>query len=273
VGDSAVGDEVLDAFRLTGKVAVVTGGASGIGQAAARVFAAAGASVVAGDVDFDGAEATAAGIVEAGGAAVAQAVDVTDQDQVEALTQRALDEFGALDVMANVAGIAHEDWVTKWTEDEFDRVFGINFKGTLWGCQAAVARMKESGGGSIINVASSVIDITAPRYGLYAISKQAVTQLTRTLAMESGRYGIRVNVIAPGATVTNFTKRHLYDDDGNFSQERYDAFVDAQRKMSPLGLSGEAVDQANLMLFLASSAARWCTGQTWRCNGGQVFAA
>ena len=172
-----------------------------------------------------------------------------------------------------MAGIAHEDYVTNWTEDEFDRVFAINFKGTLWGCQAAIPAMKDSGGGSIINVASSVIDITAPKYGLYAITKQSVTQLTRTLAMESGRYGIRVNAIAPGATVTNFTKRHLYDDDGNFSQEKYDKFVEAQKRMSPLGRSGEAVDQANLMLFLGSEAARWCTGQTWRCNGGQVFAS
>jgi 3-oxoacyl-[acyl-carrier protein] reductase len=264
--------DVLDPFRLTGKVAAVTGGASGIGQAAAQVFAAAGASVVVGDLDVEGAEKTVAGIAEAGGTAVAHAVNVTDRDAVFGLVRRAVDEYGGLHVMGNVAGIAHEDFVTNWTEEEFDRVFAINFKGTLWGCQAAIPAMAESGGGSIINVASSVIDITAPRYGLYAITKQSVTQLTRTLAIESGRYGVRVNAIAPGATVTNFTKRHLYDDEGNFSQERYDAFVEAQKKMSPLGRSGEAVDQANLMLFLASEAARWCTGQTWRCNGGQVFA-
>jgi 3-oxoacyl-[acyl-carrier protein] reductase len=242
--------DVFDPFRLTGKVAVVTGGASGIGQAAAQVFAAAGASVVVGDLDLEGAEKTVAGIAEAGGTAVAQAVNVADREQVVALVQRGVDEYGGLDVMANVAGIAHEDWIYKWTEEEVDRLLGINFKGTLWGCQAAVAAMQETGGGSIINVASSVIDITAPKYGLYAITKQAVTP-----------------------TVTNFTKRHLYDDDGNFSQEKYDAFVEAQKRMSPLGLSGEALDQAHLMLFLASSAARWCTGQTWRCNGGQVFSS
>jgi 3-oxoacyl-[acyl-carrier protein] reductase len=265
--------DVLDPFRLTGKVAVVTGGGSGIGQATAEVLAGAGASVVVADVDLDAAETTAAGIAEAGGTAVAQPVDVTDRAAVEAVVRRAVDEYGGLDIMGNVAGIAHEDWVTNWTEEELDRVFAINFKGTLWGCQAAVAAMKESGGGSIINVASSVIDITAPKYGLYAITKQAVTQLTRTLAMESGRFGIRVNAIAPGATVTNFTKRHLYDDEGNFSQEKYDAFVEAQKRMSPLGRSGEAIDQAYLMLFLASEASRWCTGQTWRCNGGQVFAS
>jgi 3-oxoacyl-[acyl-carrier protein] reductase len=264
--------DVFDPFRLTDKVAVVTGGASGIGQAAADVFAQAGAAVVVGDLDLAGAEATAAAIVDAGGRAVAQQVNVTSKGEVDALVQRAVDEYGRLDILGNVAGIAHEDYVTNWTEDEFDRVFGINFKGTLWGCQAAIPAMKDSGGGSIINVASSVIDITAPKYGLYAISKQSVTQLTRTLAMESGRYGIRVNAIAPGATVTNFTKRHLYDEQGNFSQEKYDAFVEAQKRMSPLGRSGEAVDQAWLMLFLASEAARWCTGQTWRCNGGQVFA-
>jgi 3-oxoacyl-[acyl-carrier protein] reductase len=227
---------------------------------------------VVADVDGDAAEKTAASIGEHGGTAVAQQVDVTDKSAVEAVVERAVSEYGGLHILGNVAGIAHEDWVTNWTDEEFDRVFGINFKGTLWGCQAAIPAMKESGGGSIINVASSVIDITAPKYGLYAITKQAVTQLTRTLAIESGRFGIRVNAIAPGATVTNFTKRHLYDDEGNFSQEKYDAFVEAQKRMSPLGRSGEAVDQANLMLFLASEAARWCTGQTWRCNGGQVFA-
>jgi 3-oxoacyl-[acyl-carrier protein] reductase len=264
--------DVFDPFRLTGKVAVVTGGASGIGQAAAEVWAAAGASVVVGDLDLEGAEKTVAAIAEQGGTAVAHPVNVTKKDEVDALVARAVSEYGGLHLLGNVAGIAHEDYVTNWTEDEFDRVFAINFKGTLWGCQAAIPAMKESGGGSIINVASSVIDITAPKYGLYAITKQSVTQLTRTLAMESGRYGIRVNAIAPGATVTNFTKRHLYDDEGNFSQEKYDGFVEAQKRMSPLGRSGEAIDQANLMLFLGSEAARWCTGQTWRCNGGQVFA-
>jgi 3-oxoacyl-[acyl-carrier protein] reductase len=264
--------DVFDPFRLTDRVAVVTGGASGIGQAAGQVFAAAGAKVVLGDIDLEGAEQTAKAISEDGGQAVAHSVDVTSKDSVDSLVQRAVDEYGGLDIMGNVAGIAHEDWITNWTEDEFDRVFAINFKGALFGCQAAVPVMKETGGGTIINVASSVIDITAPKYGLYAITKQAVTQLTRTLAIESGRYGIRVNAIAPGATVTNFTKRHLYNDDGTLNQEKYDQFVEAQKRMSPLGRSGEAIDQAWLMLFLASEAARWCTGQTWRCNGGQVFA-
>jgi 3-oxoacyl-[acyl-carrier protein] reductase len=251
---------------------VVTGGASGIGQAAGQVLAAAGAKVVLGDIDLEGAEQTAKAIAAEGGTAVAHEVNVTSKDSVDSLVQRAVDEFGGLDIMGNVAGIAHEDWVTNWTEEEFDRVFAINFKGALFGCQAAVPVMKETGGGAIINVASSVIDITAPKYGLYAITKQAVTQLTRTLAIESGRFGIRVNAIAPGATVTNFTKRHLYDEDGTLNQEKYDQFVEAQKRMSPLGRSGEAIDQAWLMLFLASEAARWCTGQTWRCNGGQVFA-
>jgi 3-oxoacyl-[acyl-carrier protein] reductase len=264
--------DVLDPFRLTGKVAVVTGGASGIGQAAGEVFAQAGARVVLGDIDAAGLEQSVKAIQADGGTAVAHEVDVTSKDSVTALVQRAVDEFGQLDVLGNVAGIAHEDWVTNWTEEEFDRVFSINFKGALFGCQAAVPLMKESGGGSIINVASSVIDITAPRYGLYAITKQAVTQLTRTLAIESGRFGVRVNAIAPGATVTNFTKRHLYDEDGTLNQEKYEQFIEAQRRMSPLGRSGEAIDQAWLMLFLASEASRWCTGQTWRCNGGQVFA-
>ena len=267
--DSA--SDVLSVFDLTGRTAVVTGGASGIGEATAVVLAGAGASVVVGDIAEEGAAATAKSIVAAGGSAVAQRTDVTSKAEVDALVDRGVSEFGRVDIVANVAGIAMDGLIAEATEEQFDRVMAINTKGTLFGCQAALRVMSEQGSGSIINVSSTAIDTPAPKYGLYAMTKAAVAQLTMTLAIEAGRYGIRVNTIAPGATVTPFTARHAYNPDGTLNPEAYDVFVDAMRKLSPLRIVGEAMDQAYLILFLASDASRFCTGQMWRANGGQAI--
>jgi 3-oxoacyl-[acyl-carrier protein] reductase len=263
--------DVNQVFRLDDRVAVVTGAASGIGRAAAEVLAAAGARVVAGDLDVRGAEDVAAGIRADGGSALAQAVNVAQRDQVEALVARASTEWGRLDVMCNVAGVPSDGPLGDLSESEFDRVVGINLKGTLFGCQAAVRAMRPRGSGSIINVASGAIDRAVPNYGLYALTKAAVTQLTQTLATEVGPAGIRVNVLAPGVTITKFTERHSRRADGTLDPARYDAFLSAMRAMSPLGLVGDALDQAWLVLYLASDASRYCTGQIWRANGGQTI--
>jgi 3-oxoacyl-[acyl-carrier protein] reductase len=261
--------DVLQIFNLTGRTAVVTGAGSGIGRATAEVLAGAGASVVAGDLDEGGAEKTAATIVEGGGSAVAQGVNVARKEEVEALVDRAVTEFGRVDVMANVAGIAADGLIMDATEGDIDKVFAVNLKGVLYGCQAAVRVMREQGSGSIINVSSTAIDTPAPKYGLYSMTKAGVAQLTKTLAMEVGRFGIRVNTIAPGMTVSGFTMRHIYEPDGTVNQARYDEFVARMRKLSPLGIVGEPIDQAYLILYLASDAARFCTGVIWRANGGQ----
>jgi 3-oxoacyl-[acyl-carrier protein] reductase len=260
----------LDVFRLEGRVAVVTGAASGIGKAVAEVLAAAGARVVLGDLDEKGAEEAAAAIRKQGAEAVAQRVDVARRAEVDALVSRALDAWGRLDALVNVAGIPADGALDTLSEAEFDRVIAINVKGTLFGCQAAVRAMAPRGGGSIVNVASGAIDRAVPNYGLYAITKSAVAQLTQTLATEVGKHGIRVNALAPGVTLTKFTDRHLRAPDGSVDPARYDAFVAAMRGMSPLGLVGEAIDQAWLVLYLVSDASRYCTGQIWRANGGQT---
>lgn len=263
-------DDVFQMFDLSGRTAVVTGGASGIGEAAAETLAAVGANVVVADLNLEGAEATAKRIAAAGGTAVAQRVDITSKADVDAVVDRAMDEYGRVDVMANVAGIAHEAPVADITEEDVDRLVAINLKGTLFGCQAALRAMREHGG-SIINVASASIDIGAPNYALYAMTKAAVAQLTMSLTWEAGRHGIRVNTIAPGATVTPFTARHAYEPDGTINQGRYDEFVQRMRNISPLKQVGEAMDQALLILYLASDASRFCTGQVWRANGGQAI--
>lgn len=267
----AAAHDVLSVFDLSGRTAVVTGGASGIGEATAQVLAGAGANVVVGDVNGEGAQATAEAIEAEGGAALGVRTDVTSKADVDALVDQAVATFGRLDVMANVAGIAMDGLIRDATEADFDRVMAINAKGTLFGCQAALRVMSEQRSGSIVNVSSTAIDTPAPKYGLYAMSKAAVAQLTMTLALEAGRYGIRVNTLAPGATVTPFTARHAYNPDGTLNQEKFDEFVELMKAISPLKTVGEAVDQANLILFLASDAARFCTGQVWRANGGQAI--
>jgi 3-oxoacyl-[acyl-carrier protein] reductase len=263
---------LADVFGLAGKVAVVTGAASGIGESVAEVLAQAGASVVLGDLNAEGAEAVAKRIREAGGQAVAQGVDISRRYEIDSLVARAEADFGGLDVLCNVAGVPFDGLLEDLSDDDFDRVAAINIKGTLYGCQAAIPLMAARGGGSIINVSSGAIDLPVPNFGLYAITKAAVAQLTHTLAHEVGDRGIRVNALAPGATITNFTKRRLRNPDGSINQESYDGFVVSMGSMSPIGRVGEAVDQAWLVLYLASEASRFCTGQIWRSNGGATTA-
>jgi 3-oxoacyl-[acyl-carrier protein] reductase len=262
--------DLFDVFRLDGRVAVVTGAANGIGRAIADVLADAGARVVLGDLDAAGAETAAREIVGRGGNALAQRVNVAVRAEQDALVATAMHEWGRLDVMANVAGVPSDGPLADVSEAELDRVLAIHVKGTLFGCQAAVRAMTGRGG-SIINVASAAIDSAVPNFGLYALTKSAITMMSQTLASEVGQHGIRVNVLAPGATLTNFTKRRLKDADGNVVPERLDAFLAAMRERSPLGLVGEPIDQGWLALYLASDASRFCTGQIWRANGGQTI--
>jgi 3-oxoacyl-[acyl-carrier protein] reductase len=260
--------DALAAFRLDGRTAVLTGAASGIGKATAELFGAAGASIVCGDIDEPGAEQTAKAIVAAGGRAVAQRCDVTSRPQVDALVRRATDEYGKLDVMGNIAGAMLPGLIADLEEDAVDRGIALNLKSVIWGCQAAVRAMKDAGGGVILNVSSGAIEAPYPGIGLYALTKSAVAMLGKTLAMEVGQYGIRVNTIAPGATLSNFTTWRLKNADGTMNQEAYDTFVEEMRQRSPIGLLGEPIDQAYLMLYLASDAGRYATGNTFRANGG-----
>jgi 3-oxoacyl-[acyl-carrier protein] reductase len=264
--------DLSEVFGLAGKVAVVTGAASGIGESVAEVLAQAGASVVLGDLNAEGAEAVAKRIREAGGEAVGQGVDISRRDEVDALVGRATSEWGGLDVLCNIAGVPFDGLLEDLTDEDFDRIVAINIKGTLYACQAAIPLMAARGGGSIINVSSGAIDLPVSNLGLYAMTKSAVSQLTHTLAQEVGNRGIRVNAIAPGATITNFTKRRLKNPDGTINQASYDGFVASMESMSPIGRVGEAQDQAWLVLYLASQASRFCTGQIWRSNGGATTA-
>ncbi len=263
--------DVTDAVEgvLADRVAFVTGAGSGIGRASAELLAARGASVRCADVRLEGAEETVAAIRSSGGRAEAVQLDVTDAGAVEDAVARTATDLGCLDVMANIAGINHPDrTVLETTEEELDRILATNFKGVLFGCQAAARLMIEQGAGSIVNLSSTTVDTAVPGSLSYGVSKAAVTQLTRTLAGEVAPHGVRVNAIAPGAVITNMTARHFRNADGEISPELQAQYVRRMEALHPLGFVSDAADIAEVVLFLASDASRSFTGQMLRPNGG-----
>src|SRR5579862_7722425 len=177
--------ELSNSFRLDGQAAVITGGASGIGEATAQVLAAAGAAVVIGDVDEEGARRNAKQIEADGGRAVALRADTTKRGDVDALVDRAVADFGQLDVMCNIAGVGYNQPVADITEADFDRLVNINLKGVLFGCQAALRVMTPQGSGTIVNVSSTAIDCPFPGQGLYGMTKSAVAYLSMVLGVEA----------------------------------------------------------------------------------------
>ncbi|MGI5260586.1 SDR family NAD(P)-dependent oxidoreductase [Streptomyces angustmyceticus] len=249
------------AYDLTGRTAIVTGAAGGIGRATAVLLAGAGATVHCADLDGPGIEETAAAITAAGGSAHPHRLDVTRRDGIAAVVDAARGATGRLDVMANIAGIMHSSPVLETADADLDRVWTTNFKGVLYGCQeAARAMIATATPGSVVNMASGAIDTGAPGLLCYGAAKAAVVQLTKTLATEVGRHGIRVNAVAPGWVRTPMTARHT-------AQEQQQA-EGPMIRMSPLGRVGEPEDIAHTVLHLASDASSFMTGQILRPNGG-----
>ncbi|MDQ1435711.1 MAG: hypothetical protein QOF59_2527 [Actinomycetota bacterium] len=259
---------VQELFDLSGQVAVLTGVASGIGKASAHMLSDAGATIVGGDIDEAGAQATADDITAGGGKAVVQRVDVTKRADVDALVDRAQSEFGRVDIMGNIAGIPHNKVVADCTDEEFERLLAINLKSVFYGCQAAIRHMVPQGSGNIVNISSGAIDSPAPTLACYGMTKAAVAMLTKTLATEVGRNGIRVNAIAPGMILTNFSRHNFTDADGNVVPEKLEQYHKRAGAMAPLGRAGEAEDVARSFLYLVSEAAAFVTGQIERPNGG-----
>ena len=262
----------FDAYRLDDRVAVVTGAASGIGAATCEVLAAAGAALVCGDVDAAGLDATVKRVADVGGRAVAGVADVTVRSDVERLVDTAVAELGRIDAMCNIAGAMFPGLIEDLDDETIDRGIDLNLKGVLYGTQYAVRAMKPFGRGSIVNVSSAAIDEPYVGIGVYAFTKAAVAMLTMTTALEVGEHGIRVNAIAPGATITPFTTWRLHRPDGTLDQEAFDAFVEQSKEQSPLRILGEPIDQALLIHYLVSDASRFATGNIFRVNGGQTMA-
>ncbi len=243
----------IERFRLDGKVVVVTGAAGGIGAATAALLRDAGATVVGADVQ------PAPDIV---------ATDVSRKADVDELVDRTVTAHGTIDGFVNVAGIVHSSLVVDTEEADLDRVLAVNLKGVFFGCQAAARTMIASGTkGSIVNISSGAAYVPAPQRGAYAMAKAGVVALTRTLAAEVGRHGIRVNGVAPGFVVSPMTLRHVADGDDAAREQ----LIEGSRRFSPMRMVGEPDDIAPAVLYLLSDAARYVTGQMLHPNGGSVM--
>jgi len=247
--------------RLDGKVAVITGAGSGIGQVAAALFAAEGANVVVADVAGERAAATAADIESAGGRALSVTVDVSDEDQVTEMVAAAVRTFGGLHVLFNNAGIFPDDdgGILETPPETWAKVMEVNLKGVWLGCRAAVPAMLASGGGSIVNVASFVALMGAATAQIaYTASKGGVLAMTRELAVEYARRGIRANSICPGPIETPLLTELLADP---ARRERRLVHI-------PIGRFGRPEEIAMAALFLASDEASFVTGSALVVDGG-----
>jgi NAD(P)-dependent dehydrogenase (short-subunit alcohol dehydrogenase family) len=250
-------------FSLEGRVAVVTGGASGLGEAMAAGFAQAGAAVGVVDVNAEGAAAVCASIVDAGGTAAPFTADVTDSEAVDRVVAEVVDTLGGVDVLANSAGTAFRSPAEDFPEDRFDAVVALNLKGTFLPCQRFGRHMLEKGKGSIVNIASIGGSIAYPHTAAYLATKGAVVQLTRALALEwIGR--VRVNAIAPTLFNTPMTAGLA-----TTSTVTSDFIVRRMLRENRLGEPHEIVGAA---VFLASDASTLVTGHVLPVDDGYLIA-
>ena len=246
-------------MRLQGKVALISGGARGIGESVGRLFAREGAKVVVGDILEAEGRAVEAELRAAGGDAFYMRLDVTDEADWELAVSRTIERFGRLDVLVNNAGVGVQSRIEDTTVKDWDRVMDINAKGVFLGTRAVIPAMRQAGGGSIVNISSQLglvgTDNSSPQY---QASKGAVRLLTKATAIQYAREGIRANSVHPGPIVTAMTERRRAD------PETYRLML----SRIPLGRFGKADEVAYGVLYLASDEADYVTGQLLEVDGG-----
>ena len=251
-------------FNLSGKVAVVTGGGSGIGRAISALFGRQGAHVVVLDLDAEAAKETAAAIVLAGGRGEAVACDVSDAAGVKTTFDGVVSRERRLDILINNAGVAHVGNIERTPEAEFDRLYRVNVKGVYLCSQAAVPVMVQQGGGVILNMASIVSFIGVADRFAYSMTKGAVLTMTKSVAIDYVRHGVRCNCICPARIRTPFVE--------GFVKKNYpgreEAVLQELSEYQPMGRMGTPEEVACLALYLCSDEASFVTGQAYPLDGG-----
>ena len=246
-------------MRLEGKVALISGGARGMGAVEAGLFAKEGARVVIGDVLEAEGRQTEAEINEMGGECLFVRLDVTSEADWRAAVDTAVTRYGKLDLLVNNAGIVLRKGIEETTEEEWDRVMEVNAKGVFLGTKAAIPEMRRAGGGSIINISSVAGLIGSARAAAYGASKGAVRIFTKSTAVQYAKEGIRANSVHPGIIDTPMTVPTILTDDSS---------REAQMDRTPLGRLGQSEDVAYGVLFLASDESSFMTGSELIIDGG-----
>lgn len=242
-------------MRLQAKVALVTGGGSGIGKAIAQAFVREGAKVVIAGRDGKRLERAA---LEIGGDCVAVNADVSSFSDVEKMVSAALEKFGRINILVNNAAVLLPGTTESISEEDFDQTFNINVRGLWLVTRAVLPHMRAAGGGSIVNIASVLSLVGARNRVAYAASKGAVAAMTKAMALDHALENIRVNCIAPGIVATEMVERFNMDE--NARRQRV--------AMHPMGRFGQREDVASAAVFLASDESRWTTGSVLTVDGG-----
>lgn len=248
-------------MRHRNKVAIVTGAAQGIGLACAQRLHEEGARVVLSDINGDKVAEAAATLANGGDTTLAVTCDVASQAAVKALVAAAIERFGTVDIMVNNAATTVASEPLELTEEEFDRVIGVNLKGTLFGCQEAGRIMVAKGRGAIVNMSSMQAELAIAARVPYGISKAGINQLTKIFALSLAPKGVRVNAVGPGTILTDLTRNGVLS-----NEESYRRIL----SRTPMGRCGEADEIATVTSFLASDEASYVTGQTIYADGGRL---
>ncbi len=248
---------------MNAKVAIVTGASSGIGRAAARLFAEGGYTTVAVGRNEKELSALSQSIKSKKGSIKIHLADVTEHSQLGRIASDAVTNFGRIDVLVNSAGIIKNGSIENTMLDDWDKMMDINLRSVFFLMQKCLPYLIETKG-NIVNVSSVAGTQSFPNVLAYCVSKAAVDQLTRCSALDLASKGVRVNAVNPGVVVTNIHKR------GGMEDDAYNAFLEHSKTTHPIGRVGTAAEVADLIYYLASDKASWITGATYQIDGGRA---
>jgi 2-deoxy-D-gluconate 3-dehydrogenase len=254
---------MMELFDLSGRIAIVTGGNQGIGFAIAKGLATAGATVFIANRRATEGQKAAESLKKDGLSAIAITTDVSSASSVSALVSEIISEFGKIDILVNNAAVMVRKPIEDITEEDWDKIMSTNLKGLFFCCQLVGREMIRKKKGKIINVSSVLSQIIQPGRSIYATAKAGVSHLTRSLALEWGKYNITVNAIGPGLTITDINRKYF---------EEHPEDLKKLIESIPRGREGYPPDYAGTAVFLASDASDYVTGQTLLVDGGLTLA-